>query len=54
MVYCLSGASGYQMKDLNLSFNERNSISGVKNRLNEVDGTDGNRYTTNLETKLNS
>lgn len=43
MVYCLSEASGYVMKAVNLPSDERKSISGVKNRLNEVDDTDVNR-----------
>lgn len=51
MVYCPSGASGYQMKALNLSTNERKSICGVKNKLNKVDDTDVNRHMTDLETK---
>lgn len=52
MVYCLSGASGYQMKALNLSTNERKAISGINNRLNKVDDTDVNRHMTDLENKV--
>lgn len=52
MVYCLSGASGHQTQALNLFTNERKSISGVKNRLNEVDDTDGNRHMADLEIKF--
>lgn len=51
MLCCLSRASGYQMKAVNLSTNERKSISDGRNRLNEVDGTDGKRHVTDLEKK---
>lgn len=51
MLCCLSRASGYQMKASNLSTNERKSISDGRNRLNKVDGTDGKRHVTDLETK---
>lgn len=52
MVYCLSGALGYELKTLNPSTNERKSIFGGKNRLNDVDDTNGNRHVTDLETKI--